>query len=122
MTATSLPPVDDLVSIDVTTSGPAVRLTVAGEVDSSSAPALRAALENALAGGARELVVDLDRVTFLDSAGLCVLAATHRRADEEGFALRVLASTRAVMRPLQITGLWQLLAVEQVEPGEGSAA
>nr|WP_239521783.1 STAS domain-containing protein [Geodermatophilus sabuli] len=111
-----------MVSIDVVTSGSSVRLTVTGEVDSSSAPALRAALDTALAGGARELVVDLDRVTFLDSAGLCVLAAAHRRSDEQGFVLRVLASTRAVTRPLQITGLWQLLAVEQVEPGEGSAA
>jgi anti-sigma B factor antagonist len=41
--------------------------------------------------------------------------------------LHVLASSRAVVRPLQITGLWQLLHAEQVEPGAeadtaGSAA
>ena len=122
MTATSLPPAEDLVTIDVAGSGSTVRLTVTGEVDSSSAPALRTALDDALARGARELVVDLDGVTFLDSAGLCVLASTHRRSVEQGFGLRVLASTRAVMRPLQITGLWELLAVEQIRPGEGSAA
>jgi anti-sigma B factor antagonist len=34
----------------------------------------------------------------------------------------VLASGRAVIRPLQITGLWDLLGAEQVEPGTGSAA
>ena len=121
MTATSLTPADDLVSIAVSDSPSAVRLTVAGEVDSSSAPAVRDAVDAALDGGARQLVLDLDGVTFLDSAGLCVLAGAHRRAVQDGVTLRVLASGRAVIRPLQITGLWELLAVEQVEPGAGNA-
>jgi anti-sigma B factor antagonist len=29
--------------------------------------------------------------------------------------MRVLASSRAVIRPLQITGLWELLHVERVD-------
>ncbi len=70
----------------------------------------------------REITIDLDGVTFLDSAGLCVLASAHRRAVARGLRLRVLASGRAVIRPLQITGLWTLLGAEQVEPGAGSAA
>ena len=122
MTATSVPPADDLVTIGVTGSASGVLLTVAGEVDSSSASSLRAAVDSAFADGARVLTIDLDGVTFLDSAGLCVLAGAHRRAAEEGVRLRVLASTRAVIRPLQITGLWDLLEVERVEPGAGSAA
>jgi anti-sigma B factor antagonist len=35
---------------------------------------------------------------------------------------RVLASGRAVIRPMQITGLWELLGAEQVLPGAGSHA
>jgi anti-sigma B factor antagonist len=60
-----------------------------------------------------EIVVDLSGVTFLDSAGLCVLAAAHRRLKGRNVRLRVLATSRAVIRPLQITGLWELLRVEQ---------
>ena len=114
-------PASDLVSIDVTGSAGGVLLTVAGEVDSSTAPSLRAVVDSAFADGAPTLTVDLDGVTFLDSAGLCVLAAAHRRAAEDGVRLRVVASTRAVIRPLQITGLYDLLAVERVEPGAGAA-
>ncbi|MFL6096728.1 MAG: STAS domain-containing protein, partial [Blastococcus sp.] len=62
----------------------------------------------------RELTVDLGEVTFLDSAGLCVLATAHRRAGRQDVRLRVLATSRAVVRPLQITGLWDLLHAEQV--------
>ncbi|WP_245177078.1 STAS domain-containing protein [Geodermatophilus sp. DF01-2] len=111
----------DLVSIDVTGSATSVLVTVAGEVDSSTAPSLRAVVDSALAGGASCLTVDLDGVTFLDSAGLCVLAGAHRRAAEDGVRLRVRASTRAVVRPLQITGLYDLLAVERVRSGAGAA-
>ena len=109
------PPVSDLVTIDVTDSGPTVLVTAAGEIDSTSSPILRQRLDDLLDGEARELTVDLGGVTFLDSAGLCVLAAAHRRAVRQGVRLRVLASSRAVIRPLEITGLWQLLDAEKVE-------
>jgi len=105
----------DLVSVDVTRSGPAACVSAAGEVDSTSAPVLRQQLEAILDGDVRELTVDLGRVTFLDSAGLCVLAAIHRRAVRQDVTMRVLASSRAVIRPLQITGLWDLLRAERVD-------
>jgi anti-sigma B factor antagonist len=123
VTAAPFPPTSDIVRLSVSSSDAVVRITAVGEVDSSSAPLLRTELDTVLDGGQlEELVVDLDGVTFLDSAGLSVLAGAHRRATAAGVRLRVLASGRAVIRPLQITGLWDLLGAEQVEPGTGSAA
>jgi anti-sigma B factor antagonist len=104
----------ELVTVDVVGSVPHVSLVVAGEIDSSSAPILRQHLDALLDDEVRELTIDLTAVTFLDSAGLCVLAAAHRRALGQDVTVRVLASSRAVVRPLQITGLWQLLKAEQV--------
>ncbi len=116
MTAPSLgPPVEELVTIEVVESGSSVCVGAAGEIDSTSAPVLRQHLDTLLERDITELTVDLGRVTFLDSAGLCVLAATHRRAVKQGVTMRVLASSRAVIRPLQITGLWELLHAEQVD-------
>ncbi len=122
MTASSLdPPTTDLISLDVSGSGPAVCVSASGEIDSTSAPVLRQELDALLDGDIRELTVDLGQVTFLDSAGLCVLAAAHRRAVRQDVTMRVLASSRAVIRPLQITGLWSLLGTSQVEPDAGVA-
>ena len=119
MTAASLDPsATDLVSIDVSVLGPAVCVTAAGEVDSTSAPVLRQHIEALLDGDVRELTIDLGQVTFLDSAGLCVLAAAHRRAARQDVTMRVLASSRAVIRPLQITGLWELLHAERIDAAE----
>ena len=117
MTAPSFDPAPtDLVSVDVALSGPGAVVTASGEIDSTSAPVLRDRLTALLDEAVADVTVDLTGVTFLDSAGLCVLATAHRRAREEQVALRVLAATRAVIRPLQITGLWQLLGAEEVDP------
>ena len=122
MTATSLdPPTSDLVTIDVATVGSTARVTAAGEIDSTSAPVLREQPDAVLDGDIEEFVVDLVQVTFLDSAGLCVLAAAHRRATASGVRMQVLAASRAVIRPLQITGLWALLEAHQVESDAGVA-
>lgn len=122
MTASSIDrPTSDLVSIDVSDLGPSVRLTAAGEIDSTSAPVLKDRLEALLDAGVEEVTIDLSGVTFLDSAGLCVLAAAYRRSSAESTRIRVLASSRAVIRPLQITGLWDLLQVEKVAADADSA-
>jgi len=121
VTATLDPLSGDLITVSVATTGPAARVATTGEIDSSSAPQLKAELDRLLDDGVGELTVDLDGVTFLDSAGLCVLAAAHRRAVAAGVRLRILASSRAVIRPMQITGLWDLLGVEQIAPGSGLA-
>ena len=122
MTAISLEQPNGLVTVDVSGPPEDVRLTVTGEVDSSSAPLLRQRLDTVLDGQVAGITIDLGGVTFLDSAGLCVLAAAHRRSVAQQVRLRVLASSRAVIRPLQITGLWALLRVEHVEPPQADPA
>ena len=117
MTASIDPRTNELLAVEISSDGPAVRVIARGEVDSASAPLLRAEIDVVLDDGPTQIVIDLDAVTFLDSAGLSVLAGAHRRATAQGVAMRVLASSRAVIRPLQITGLWQLLRAEQVSPG-----
>ena len=76
-----------------------VRYVVAsGEIDLSNAPDLSVALE------APELVVDMTKVTFLDSTGLATLVKAHNFADS--FELTV---SRTVRRLLEITGLQGML-------------
>ncbi len=118
MTAAPIvPTVSDLVRIDVSGSAPSVCVIADGEIDSTSAPVLREQIVSLLDDGVTDLTVDLTAVSFLDSAGLCVLAATYRRMTAENHHMRVLAASRAVIRPLQITGLYDLLQVETVAAG-----
>ncbi|MGY1841257.1 MULTISPECIES: STAS domain-containing protein [unclassified Modestobacter] len=116
---TALPVDIDPTRIDVTVhlapvpSAAGCTVTVSGEVDSTTAPGLRGALLEVLARPGLDVVeLDLSGVTFLDSAGLSVLATAHRTALAAGRTLQMRCGTaRAVVRPLQITGLWDVFTV-----------
>jgi anti-sigma B factor antagonist len=91
-----------------------VIVDVVGEVDHYTAPLLGDCLQRHCdRRGLRELVVDLDGVTFLGGAGLTVLARTRRRCSARGIRLVVWSSGhRAVLRSLQLGGLSDLLPVD----------
>lgn len=80
-------------------------LDVAGEVDLQTTPALTAAIDEALAAGAAELWIDLTATQFMDSSGLHVLVAAHRRTEELNRRLAVICPPgRPVRRLFEIAG------------------
>jgi anti-sigma B factor antagonist len=81
-------------------------LEVAGEVDTLTAPALGEALGELLAAEPAEatVAVELSEVGFLASSGLAVLIGAAHRAHAQGRALHLVGGSRAVVRPLQVTG------------------
>jgi anti-sigma B factor antagonist len=83
-------------------------LAVQGEIDTLTAPAFAAATTELVNGPDAVLVIDLTDVRFLASSGLAVLITAANRAEESGARLRLVAATRAVRRPLEITGTDQL--------------
>lgn len=83
-------------------------LSVRGEIDALTTPRLEAELDGLLADPPERLVLDLDGVTFLASSGLAVLIRAAQVVGEHGRRLRLVVGTRAVRRPLQITGSDQL--------------
>ncbi|MCZ2813763.1 MULTISPECIES: STAS domain-containing protein [unclassified Modestobacter] len=101
------------IDVHAATSSAGCTVSVSGEVDSATAPGLRGCLLEVLARpGTTTVEVDLRGVTFLDSAGLSALATAHRSAQAGGRDLRMrCGTTRAVARPLQITGLWDVFTI-----------
>jgi len=55
-----------------------------GSLDTATAPDLERRLAPVLAGTARDLVFDLERLKFISSAGLRVFAVARRRLKERG--------------------------------------
>ncbi|MEA5366840.1 STAS domain-containing protein [Amycolatopsis sp., V23-08] len=106
----SPPPRYHDLAITVERSGWAQVVAVVGDVDLGTAPMLRHALDEALGRAPRRIVVDLSLVRFLNAAGLEVLLDAHRRAGP-GTDLRLVATTRATWRPLQLTRTHERLVV-----------
>ena len=98
-------------AIETTRRGDTAVLGVAGEVDVFTAPQLREALVGALDDGARDVVVDLEGVDFLDSTGLGVLVAGLKRVRQHGGDLSLVCTREHILKILDVTGLIKVLTV-----------
>ena len=79
-------------------------VSVSGEIDLVTAPALEQAIGTVVADGPTALVVDLSGVDFLGSVGLEILAATHEKLGDSA-EFGVVARGPATRRPIHLTGL-----------------
>jgi anti-sigma B factor antagonist len=112
-------------SIDKHVNGGVVRLAVAGEVDLASCDHLRIAIKDCLADArTAELIVDLDRVTFLDSSGIRTLIQGRDLATGNGITYLVTNPNDIVHRVLEITGVLDLISLVRTanrSPATGAA-
>src|SRR5262249_20797362 len=91
--------------LQVTDHGPDARGgTVVGEIDAMTRPTLFDYLAAQLAV-ARLVVVDLDGVEFLGSAGLSALFEANEIAIREGRMLRLVCNSRTANRAMEATEL-----------------
>jgi anti-anti-sigma factor len=58
-------------------------------------------------------VVDLSGVEFLGSAGLSVLIQASQQAEQGATTLRIIATAPPALRPLEISGLLDVLPVRR---------
>ena len=91
----------------------AIVVCVKGEVDTSTVAALGAELDAAVVEAqthpARMLIVDLDDVTYFGSAGLNALLDLAQSGEDGRVAVRLVASNAEVVRPIEVTGLGDVL-------------
>ena len=94
--------------------GTALVIRAAGEIDLVTADRLRTALATGFDDlhQGEILVIDLPEVTFLASHGLEMLVDATETAQQRGELLRIVVGhNRSVIRPIQLTGLVDVLAL-----------
>jgi anti-sigma B factor antagonist len=75
-----------------------------GELDLGRAPNLKWALVDSVDAGCRQLVVDLSRVTFMDSTALGVLVGVNRSLDV-GARLAIVCVHANVLKIFELSGM-----------------
>ncbi|GII85431.1 anti-sigma F factor antagonist [Sphaerisporangium siamense] len=83
----------------------AVVVAVEGELDLFTAPFLRDEVREAILQDGNRLVLDLEKLSFMDSSGLSVLIEAWRLATGEGGGVSLAAPQPPVARILRTTGL-----------------
>jgi anti-anti-sigma factor len=84
---------------------------VSGEIDMATSETMAERVLGRLAERPPTLVIDLSGVEFLGSAGLSVLIEASQQAEQGATTLRIIATAPPALRPLEISGLLDMLPV-----------
>ncbi|HET6793139.1 MAG TPA: STAS domain-containing protein [Acidimicrobiales bacterium] len=95
----------------VTDLGDRVMICLAGALDAFGVASAGGALDRAIALGANSLVIDVEQVSFIDSAGVGFLVSAHRRAIASGKSLVVERAWGHVRKVIEMTGVDRLVLV-----------
>lgn len=86
-----------------------------GEVDVYTAPQLKQQMINMLESGARDLVVNLTKVDYLDSTALGVLIGGLKRMREMDGNMVLVCPSPRIRRVFEITGLDKIFDIYNAE-------
>ena len=84
-------------------------VSVSGELDLHTTPELQDGIEKAGATGADTVVVDLSRISFIDSSALGVLVQETRRLEGRGDRLALVTNDPRTLRIFEVSGLNRVL-------------
>lgn len=93
-----------------------------GELDAAANPLLQQTLLRALRRAERLLTLDLSEVSFFGSAGVTALVWLSQHGEAADKHVTVVATSRIVTGPLELTGLLEHLDVEGMPEGAARVA
>lgn len=97
--------------VDVIETDGVTVMVIEGRVDSTTANSVGQVLNEALAAGATRLVIDLEAVDYVSSAGLREFVAALKKVNQKDGDLRLASPSERVRDVLELTGLASVFAV-----------
>ncbi|MFL6447951.1 MAG: STAS domain-containing protein [Bryobacteraceae bacterium] len=105
-------------TMDSSTQGNTARLKLVGEVDGTTASIMRAEVDKLLTSAPRILVLDVEQLTFMSSAGLRVLIFAKQK--QPALNIYVLKPQPPIVDTLRKTGFYDGVYVTDTEPETGT--
>ena len=85
-------------------------LKIEGRFDTTTAPVLEQTIQEE-ADAVKDLILDMEKLNYISSAGLRVLLATQKKMNKIG-TLRLINVCDAVMEVFEMTGFADILVIE----------
>ena len=90
-------------------------LVLEGELDLVTAPDLEDTVAALCLGGARQLVLDMRRVAFIDSSGLRTILASMDMCAQNGCEFLLIPGNGACLRLFELTGMIDDLPLREAD-------
>ena len=88
-------------------------IDVGGEIDIYTAPRLRELLIDLVSKANYQLIVNLERVEFLDSTGLGVLVGGLKRVRAHDGSLDLVCTQERILKIFRVTGLAKVFGIHE---------
>jgi anti-sigma B factor antagonist len=88
-------------------------VAVGGEIDVYTAPKLRDKITELVAAGVYDLVIDMEKVEFLDSTGLGVLVGGLKKVRAHDGSLQLVCNQDRLLKIFRITGLAKVFVIHE---------
>ncbi len=99
-----------MLNITTKTDGGALQVALEGRLDTVTSPQLENELKNAL-DGADALVLDMQALEYISSAGLRVLLSAQKLMSSKG-GMKLLHVNDTIMEIFEVTGFSDILTIE----------
>ena len=86
-------------------------IEVGGEIDVYTAPKLRDKITELVGNGNYHLVIDMEKVDFLDSTGLGVLVGGLKKVRAHDGSMRLICNQELLLKIFRITGLAKVFVI-----------
>jgi anti-sigma B factor antagonist len=90
-------------------------VTVGGEIDVYTAPKLRDKITELVNAGHHNLLIDMEKVEFLDSTGLGVLVGGLKKVRAQNGSMELICSQDRLLKIFRITGLAKVFTIHDSE-------
>ena len=97
-------------TIEKDVNGTAAVLKIVGRLDTTTAPALEAAVDGC-AAGVQELILDCSALEYVSSAGLRVILKAQKQMNAQG-SMKLIGVNETIMEVFDITGFADILTIE----------
>ncbi|MGN6252371.1 MAG: STAS domain-containing protein [Marmoricola sp.] len=86
-------------------------VTVGGEIDVYTAPRLRDEISDLVGQGRHRLIIDMEKVDFLDSTGLGVLVGGLKKVRAHDGSMELICGQDRLLKIFRITGLAKVFTI-----------
>jgi anti-anti-sigma factor len=100
--------------IESTADANSARITLSGELDGTTAPKLRETVDKILSGKPAQLILQVEKLTFMASAGLRILIFAKQK--QPNLKVYLVKPQASIVDTLHKTGFYDGVYVTDVEP------
>ncbi len=99
------------IKVNVRESGDAYVVELGGEIDVYTSPKVKDAITELIDQGHYNLVINLEKVRYIDSTGLGVLIGGLKRVREHGGTVSLVCTNPQIRKIFDITGLVKIFGI-----------